>query len=373
MTSFASAVKKNNSAMNHEITTLYTTVPTDGSASKAWNTYGKYRAQYTRSFNKLKTVTKHLKTEKQATALIRNRTGAYRVDRAMVSICKVNISAINDKLKKVKKGSVEEKALTNRLKKYKKNQSKYNKASKNTKATISRLKKNKAERKRKAKVKKTQKLAKELVAGIGDNYYIMPKNPQSKSSIIPLKVENSSESTSGNFTEYPVEKGAPLADFGMAGQRQASVMARIYAKKSKSAKSGWDLAYARKLYKRMRGWGDNSAPVYLHSNLDLTNGWLTEYDEDKDSAYYQYLHVTLTVSSIRLAESKSSSVKSKGTKPKKGGTRSKNQKRGSYKTIKSGDTYASISKRTGVKISTLRKWNGFKDRNLPIGKRIRVK
>lgn len=372
MTSFASAVKKNNLAMEKAFNdTPY--LPSDGTASSAWKKWNKDRASYNRTFVKLRTASKHLKTEKEATALIKNRKGEYNVDRTIVNICNHNINAINDKLKHVKKGSAEEKALSKRLSKYKKNKSKYDGLSKKTKATISKMTKNKANRARKRKVKATAKLAKDLVSSVGDNYYIMPKNPQSKSSIIPLKVENSSESTSGNFTEYPVEKGAPLADFGMAGQRQASVTARIYAKKSKSAKSGWDLAYARKLYKRMRGWGNNSAPVYLHSNLDLTNGWLTEYDEDKDSAYYQYLHVTLTVSSIRLAESKSSSVKSKGTKPKKGGTRSKNQKRGSYKTIKSGDTYASISKRTGVKISTLRKWNGFKDRNLPIGKRIRVK
>lgn len=371
MASFNTLLKKNNLAMEKAFNdTPY--LPSDGTASSAWKKWNKDRASYNRTFVKLRTASKHLKTEKEATALIKNRKGEYNVDRTIVNICNHNISAINDKLNHVKKGSAEEKALSKRLSKYKKNKSKYDGLSKKTKATISKMTKNKANRARKRKVKATAKLAKDLVSSVGDNYYIMPKNPSSKSSIIPLKVENASESTSGNFTEYPVEKGAPLSDFGMAGQRQATVTARIYGKKSKSKKSGWDLAYARKLYKRMRKWGDASAPVYLHSNLDLTNGWLTACDEDKDSAYYQYLHVTLTVSSIRLAKSKSSSVNSKGKKSKKGGSRSKYQQSSSYYSIKSGDSYAKIAKRFNIKVSTLKKWNGFGNK-LPAGKRLRYK
>ncbi|MFC6275600.1 LysM peptidoglycan-binding domain-containing protein [Levilactobacillus tangyuanensis] len=42
-------------------------------------------------------------------------------------------------------------------------------------------------------------------------------------------------------------------------------------------------------------------------------------------------------------------------------------------TIKKGDTYWGYHMKFGTSIKKLRSWNGFPDRKLPIGKKIRVK
>lgn len=102
MTSFNTLLKKNNLAMEKAFNdTPY--LPSDGTASSAWKNWNKDRASYNRTFVKLRTASKHLKTEKEATALIKNRKGEYNVDRTIVNICNHNINAIHDKLKHVKK------------------------------------------------------------------------------------------------------------------------------------------------------------------------------------------------------------------------------------------------------------------------------
>lgn len=129
----------------------------------------------------------------------------------------------------------------------------------------------------------------------------------------------------------------------------------------------------------------NGTETELHhgqrqSNHAVLTSVASTYDAPRDNA----IPVSITIEDVKWAKSevskksKSKTITKKinntGKKTPTKGTRKTNKpKAGKYLTIKKGDTYWGYHVSFGTSIAKLRSWNGFPDKALPIGKKIRVK
>ena len=364
--------KHNVSVNNAKLTNLFIAVKavaSDDNSSPNWAAYNSYRASYNRSLNTISAEAKKVKTTTSVSEYLDNRERALTVEKTWNDTIKKNYDADISKMKKLKPTTAEYKALKKKTDKYKTAKSKSDKRVKKIKSSVSKAKSKITSIKKEVKIKKAKKLAKKLVKEAGSSDYIMPVNPGTKSSLVKISIESDTGSGTGNFTEYPVEKGTPISDFGMAGQWQDTVTARIYGKKKSNG--DYNIKSAITAFKKLRKWSNSGIGMRYKGFISLNGVWITELDYDKSDSESAFVHATITLSKYRSAVSKSSGVKGKKKASKKGGKKA-NKKGTEYVTVKSGDTLWKYMRKTGTSISQLKKWNGGTGL-IKVGQKLRVK
>lgn len=167
-----------------------------------------------------------------------------------------------------------------------------------------------------------------------------------------------------NVTSYPMEKGLPITDGVQRQPKTFSIAGKILAKNNSEAK---------KIYAALEKKQNAGTLVTYVGRTTAKNVIITSMSPSYDSTVGNGMNISIDLQEIKIA--KSPYVKKKTTK-KKGGKKPKSNTKKTkkvYHKTRRGDTYWGLSKKYGTSIATLRKWNKYPDRKIPIGVKLRVK
>lgn len=209
--------------------------------------------------------------------------------------------------------------------------------------------------------------------------FIIPKYPGSIKSYIFIQNNNESETIQTDITTNAISPGQYINHYS-----QTSPVQRQFDGKIGGAQVS-KVSDLKNQFDKLKRWSSRGTEVELHhgqrtSNSSVLSSVGITFDAPRDNA----IPVSITMQDVKWAETMVKKSSKKTVKKKKGsnngkksptkGTRKKAKpKAGKYLTIKQGDTYWGYHIRFGTSISKLRSWNGFPDRRLPIGKKVRVK
>lgn len=175
--------------------------------------------------------------------------------------------------------------------------------------------------------------------------------------------EQESVSNTVNVTSYPVEKGFPITDSVERKPKTLSVSGYILGKRAKDADT---IAAA---IEKLQNKGKLVSYV---GRMKVSDVIITKFDRDYSADIANGFSCSFDLQEIRIA--KTPYVKKK-TKKKVSGKKTVKKKKSTkvYHKVKPGDTYWGMWKKYGTPINTLRKWNKYPDRRIPIGVKLRVK
>ncbi|KIL72519.1 LysM peptidoglycan-binding domain-containing protein [Bacillus badius] len=179
---------------------------------------------------------------------------------------------------------------------------------------------------------------------------------------IQLHIETEGDNSSVDVSSYPVEKGVPLSDhiqqkpdeFSLSG----SILGPNYVR---------DKEYLKQEMKK------GTIFTYVGRNIAKQVAILA-IDGNMHAGIANGSEINIKLQTIKFA---SSPWKRVGTGAVVGNTGlkkpvSKTPQKAVYHVTKKGDTYWGLSKKYGVSIDQLRKWNKYPDRKIPIGVKLRV-
>lgn len=181
--------------------------------------------------------------------------------------------------------------------------------------------------------------------------------------------ETEEKQSSVTVTQYDIEKGEPFTDHVRRDVEKFTVTGYILTNDWKTVQQQLEKAmYAGKIMKYV---GKMSA-----SNVVITSVRISQSEKIANGG-----DLTLNLQKIKITKSSHLVVKKKKSIPKRKKTSNSGKKKQTGKRkssqvvliIKKGDNYWKYSQKYGTPIPTLRKWNGFPDRLLIPGKKIRVK
>lgn len=186
--------------------------------------------------------------------------------------------------------------------------------------------------------------------------------------IANYKIDSMQESfnASVNVTSYPVEEGLPLNDSVQRNPKTYSLSGKILRKKSKDAEE---------VREKLENYMNKGTLVKYVGRISAKNVLITSIQGSYESTVGNGLSFTMDLQEVRVAKTPYAKKK---TKKKKSGKKSvsknsTNSNKKKYHVVKKGDTYWLMSKKYGTTIQQLRKWNGYPDRKIPIGVKLRVK
>lgn len=236
--------------------------------------------------------------------------------------------------------------------------------------------------------KATLKLKKDMIAQMQKDKpgywangrpFIIPKYPGSIKSYIFIQNNSESETIQTDITTNAISPGQYTNHFS-----QTSPVQRQFDGKIGGAQVS-QVSDLKNQFDKLKRWSSRGTEVELHhgqrtSNSAVLSSVGINFDAPRDNA----IPVSITMQDVKWAEtmvkksSKKTTSKKKGSNsgkksPTKGSRKKAKPKAGKYLTIKKGDTYWGYHIKYGTSISKLRSWNGFPDRRLPIGKKVRVK
>jgi LysM repeat protein len=167
-----------------------------------------------------------------------------------------------------------------------------------------------------------------------------------------------------NVTSYPTEKGLPITDSVQRQPKTFTITGKILGK---------NYTEAMKVYNALEKKQNAGTVVTYVGRTTAKNVVITSMQPTFDSTIGNGMGITIELQEIRIA--KSPYVKKKTTKKKSGKKSKSNTKKTTkvYHKVKKGDTYWGLWKKYGTPIATLRKWNKYPDRRIPIGVKLRVK
>lgn len=209
--------------------------------------------------------------------------------------------------------------------------------------------------------------------------FVIPKYPRSLSSYVYIDNTSESETVTTDLTTNSIAPGQYVNHYTQTSPVQHQIDGKLggsLISKIKGLKEQFD---------SLKRWSTNGTEMELHhgqrsSNHSVLTSVAANFDAPRDNA----VPVSVTLEDVKWAKSEISKKSSKKTTTSTGtntgkksatkGTRSNSKpKAGKYLTIKKGDTYWGYHVSFGTSIAKLRSWNGFPDKALPIGKKIRVK
>ena len=175
-----------------------------------------------------------------------------------------------------------------------------------------------------------------------------------------IKVTNvtETENVDANVTQYTIEEGSPLSDHTQRTGKGISV-------------EGFFLgSNATNDYKTLMSWQDNGVELTYKGRIYHTKLLLSGLSKNYNN-YGNGFGVSFRFVVIQKAKTSWKKKTNKGKQQVKKPVVKANP--AVYVTVKSGDTYWGWWKKYGTAIQTLRNWNKWPDRFIPIGKRARVK
>lgn len=166
------------------------------------------------------------------------------------------------------------------------------------------------------------------------------------------------ENISSTVTQYPVEKGSPISDHTQISSKTMQVSGYLFGDSKSSSEAK---------YNALQKFKNEGKLVEFKGRIYLKNLAITDVSKSYDKIGNGFaINISFTV--IREAKVSWSKIPNNG---KKQPTTPKNPE--VYVTVKRGNTYWGWWKQYGTPIQTLRNWNKWPDRFIPIGARARVK
>lgn len=210
----------------------------------------------------------------------------------------------------------------------------------------------------------------DALAAIGgnDDVVITPVNPGSADSYVVIQADDISSSVSSTVNSNPIINGQPINTITAPGSPQITITGHIMGENDTEAAliSRWNT---------LLRWSRDMVEVeYSSATGSNTTCLLETVTQDQDKNYTNAVPVSVTVDYVNWSDSNTKTTKKSSTKSatKSGGSGSK-KTTAKYITTKSGDTYYKESLKYGSTVAQLRKWNGWADTKIPIGKKMRVK
>ena len=172
-----------------------------------------------------------------------------------------------------------------------------------------------------------------------------------------IKVVNSSESESrsSTVTQFPVEEGAPVSDHTQFQGKTVQMTGFLLG------------SNAEQNYKTLSDWQDKGYLIEYRGRIYIKDIVIDNVSKTYDKIGNGF-GISIAFTPIRRAKTSWTKVPNSG---KKQPTPAKST--AIYVTVKRGNTYWGWWKQYGTPIQTLRNWNKWPDRFIPIGKRARVK
>ncbi|NMH83266.1 LysM peptidoglycan-binding domain-containing protein [Heyndrickxia coagulans] len=165
-------------------------------------------------------------------------------------------------------------------------------------------------------------------------------------------------------TSYPTEKGLPITDNVKRQPKTFNITGKILAKTN---------AEATKIYNALEKKQNAGTLVTYVGRTTAKNVVIVNMAPTYDSTISNGMSISIDLQEIRIA--KSPYVKKKTTKKKSGKKSTSKTKKTTkvYHVTKKGDCYWKLWKKYGTPVATLRKWNKYPDRYIPVGVKLRVK
>lgn len=253
----------------------------------------------------------------------------------------------------------------------------------NAKNNLTTFKKNSAANKRKAALKTKKKVIAKMKKDKPGYWkskrpYVIPKYPGSENSYVFIDNTSENETTSTEMTTNTISPGQYVNHYTQTQPIQRQIEGKL------GGSSVSKVSYLKKQFNMLRRWATNGTEIEFHGQKYSSSAVLTSvaanFDQPRDNA----LAVSVAIQDVKWATStnkkkstkktNTSKTNNTGTKsPTKGDRNKTKPKAGKYLTIKKGDTYWGYHMKFGTSIAKLRSWNGYPDRYLPIGKKVRVK
>lgn len=181
---------------------------------------------------------------------------------------------------------------------------------------------------------------------------------QNGNSKIEIVSSSENESSTSNMTQYPVEQGAPIADNMIFMGGPTTISGFLI---------GDD---AEQNYNTLVEWQKNAIQVSFRGRIYLKTAGIQSISKGYDR-YKNGFSISITLQPIRIA----TAVWEKIPQPPvvKQPSPAAKPSTAVYVTVKRGNTYWGWWRQYGTPIQTLRNWNKWPDRFIPIGARARVK
>lgn len=209
--------------------------------------------------------------------------------------------------------------------------------------------------------------------------FVIPKYPRSINSYVFIDNASESETITTDLTTNSIAPGQYVNHYTQTSPVQHQIDGKLGGSLVSEVKG------LKKQFDTLKRWSTNGTETELHhgqrqSNHSVLTSVAANFDAPRDNA----VPVSITIEDVKWAKSEVKKKSSKKTTTTKGnntgkksatkGTRKDTKpKAGKYLTIKKGDTYWGYHVKFGTSIAKLRSWNGYPDRALPVGKKIRVK
>lgn len=177
---------------------------------------------------------------------------------------------------------------------------------------------------------------------------------------LDLFIENEQETITNKVAQYPVQRGQPIIDHTQRENKSWQFEGKIFGNNQHDI----DTKFSKLLDWQYQGTLLTYNGAIHHSNLIIQELSKT-YD---DGGFRNAIKINITLQNISIVSSsfvKATHVGAKApTKPAVPGV---------WVTVRAGNTYWGWWMQYGTAIQTLRNWNHWPDRNIPIGARARVK
>ncbi|KJW12872.1 hypothetical protein VC81_03725 [Levilactobacillus spicheri] len=209
--------------------------------------------------------------------------------------------------------------------------------------------------------------------------FVIPKYPRSVNSYVYIDNTTESETVTTDLTTNSIAPGQYVNHYTQTSPVQHQIDGKLGGSLISEIKG------LKEQFDSLKRWSTNGTEIELHhgqrqSNHSVLTSVAANFDAPRDNA----VPVSVAIQDVKWAKSEISKKSKKKTTTNKGantgkktatkGTRKDTKpKAGKYLTIKKGDTYWGYHVSFGTSIAKLRSWNGFPDKALPIGKKIRVK
>lgn len=167
--------------------------------------------------------------------------------------------------------------------------------------------------------------------------------------------DSESEDMTANITSWPVDEGAPRADYARIAGKTVTVGGII---------TGHDRAEANEKYKKLKSWMNNHVQLTYKGDIYykhlMISGLQQSFSDLRDN-----LKVSITFTFVYWAEVTTSTGKNSKKKASKSSKRTQGHRNRRYTsiTVKRGQTLWGLSKRYGTSVKWLQKVNHIKNPN----------
>lgn len=164
-----------------------------------------------------------------------------------------------------------------------------------------------------------------------------------------------SEDMTANITSWPVDEGAPRADYARIAGKTVTVGGII---------TGHDRAEANEKYKKLKSWMNNHVQLTYKGDIYYKHLMISDLQQSF-SDLRDNLKVSITFTFVYWAEVTTSTGKNSKKKTSKSSKRTQGHRNRRYTaiTVKRGQTLWGLSKRYGTSVKWLQKVNHIKNPN----------